>query len=279
VDLTDQVKKKVENTPDKTKRWFVRLGRIGFAAKGTVYLVLGLLVFKAAFGLERADLDIQDALLEIGSQAYGKWMLLLVAAGLAGFVIWQFARAVFDPDRAGTGWKGTVKRLGYAVTGVAYSVVALTALQFIVEPAGSQYEGADELAFKVMFIPVGRSFILAAGLVVLGLGIAHLFKIFGRGLTDNLKAGQATRTVRRWTKWLGRLGSFARSIIFGVTGVLLLQAALFNDPYRAGGLGTGLRTLAFSPYGPWIMIFMAFGLISYGIYWIVTALFFSIRIP
>jgi hypothetical protein len=278
MDLTDQVKEKVENVPPKTKRWFVRLGRFGFAAKGTVYIVLGLLAFRASRGLGKADVDIHDALLEINSQPFGDWWMLVIAAGLGGFVVWQFARAIFDPERAGTGLKGKLKRTGHAITGIAYAVVAMTALQFMVGSGSGSHDGADELAFRVMFIPVGRSLILIAGLIVVGIGIGHLYKVFGNGLGDNLKAGGNTNAVRTWSNLLGKLGCFTRSMIFGVTGLLLLQAALFNDPYKAGGIGTGLRTLAFTPYGPWLLAFVSLGLISYGIYWIVTALFFSIRI-
>ena len=50
--------------------------------------------------------------------------------------------------------------------------------------------------------------------------------------------------------------------MFGITGFLLVLAALQFEPSEAGGLGDALQTLLRQPFGPWILGAVSFGLVS-----------------
>ena len=61
--------------------WFARAG---LAARGAVYLIIGFLAVKLAFGDGGKTTDQQGALATIAKQPLGTVMLLVVAFGLAG---------------------------------------------------------------------------------------------------------------------------------------------------------------------------------------------------
>lgn len=65
---------------------------------------------------------------------------------------------------------------------------------------------------------------------------------------------------------LGTVGFAARGVVFGVVGVFLLIAAATVDPQSAQGLDGGLRKLTTTPLGPWLLIAVALGLITFGVY-------------
>ncbi|WP_026098943.1 DUF1206 domain-containing protein [Kamptonema formosum] len=70
-----------------------RLARFGYAAKGAVYAIVGLLAAQAAFGAGGRTTDARGALETIVTQPFGKFLLSLVAIGLIGFALWRFVQA------------------------------------------------------------------------------------------------------------------------------------------------------------------------------------------
>ncbi len=56
----------------KPGSWLVRLGRLGYAVKGIVYMVVGFLATKAAMGLGGETTDSRGALQKIGSEPFGE---------------------------------------------------------------------------------------------------------------------------------------------------------------------------------------------------------------
>jgi hypothetical protein len=77
--------------------WVERLARLGYTAKGIVYAIIGVLAVKAALGTGGKTTDQKGALGEIATQPFGKFLLVLMALGLIGYVIWRFVEAVQDP--------------------------------------------------------------------------------------------------------------------------------------------------------------------------------------
>ena len=74
--------------------WAVTAGRVGYIAKGCALVVVGLLFLLAAWQAdaeEAAGLD--GALTTIKDLAFGPYLLTLVAAGIASYGVYSFARA------------------------------------------------------------------------------------------------------------------------------------------------------------------------------------------
>src|SRR5579859_3681463 len=82
-----------------TDQTAVLIGRIGFAARGVVYVIVGWLALLTAFGSGAGAPDKQTALEAISQLPQGTVLLGLVAVGLFGYAGWSLIRGLFDPER------------------------------------------------------------------------------------------------------------------------------------------------------------------------------------
>ncbi|HUP33052.1 MAG TPA: DUF1206 domain-containing protein, partial [Gaiellaceae bacterium] len=99
-------------------RWVELAGRAGLAAKGVIYLVVGLIAIKIPLGLGGQPADREGALQSVARQPLGRVLLLVLAAGLAGYAVWRLAQAVLDRDGEGNGAAGLARRAGHLGKGL-----------------------------------------------------------------------------------------------------------------------------------------------------------------
>jgi hypothetical protein len=79
-----------------TRRWAVPLGRLGFAARGVVFVVIGGFLAVAALHNNSSDVrGLGGALQSLQAQPYGWALLALTAAGLFAFGLFGFVQARF----------------------------------------------------------------------------------------------------------------------------------------------------------------------------------------
>jgi hypothetical protein len=77
--------------------------------------------------------------------------------------------------------------------------------------------------------------------------------------------------VRSLVKRIGTVGFLAKGVSLVLIGVLIVLAAVRFDPAQANGLDAALKTLAGQPYGPYLLVAMALGLLAYGVFGLVDA--------
>lgn len=261
--------------------WVERLARLGHAAKGVVYFVVGLLATQAAFTTGGSTTDSSGALVAIVNQPFGKFLLALVGIGLLGYALWRSVQAIFDPEHSGeeADAKHIVQRIGYAFSAIAYAGLAGTAVQLIMGTGGSNGDTTQDWTARFMAQPFGRWLVGLAGLVVIGVGLSLLYQAYKAEFQRHLNLHQLSQTERQWAKWLGQFGIASRGVVFGIIGLFLLLAALRADASEARGLGGALATLAQQPFGPWILGIVALGLIAYSLYCLVEARYRQIARP
>ncbi len=87
-------KKFLEDLREHPGDWAVTAGRIGYIAKGVALVLIGFFFLVAAW---QADPDkaqgLDGALKTVEDQAFGPFLLTLVAAGIAAYGVYSFARA------------------------------------------------------------------------------------------------------------------------------------------------------------------------------------------
>ena len=91
------------------------LARLGYAARGVVNLLIGLLALLAAFGQGGGATGSKGALQTLLFQPLGNFFLAVVALGLFGFALWRLFQSLLDADGLGRTPRATVVRLGWSL--------------------------------------------------------------------------------------------------------------------------------------------------------------------
>jgi hypothetical protein len=265
-------KRAVERTA--TDHTAVTIGRIGFAARGAVYVIVGWLSVMAALAGAGAA-DKESALETIGRMPFGSILLGLAAVGLFAYAAWSLIRALFDPERRGHDAKGLFARVGFAIAGLSYAGLAFGTAQFALGAAGSPGKGSDaetqDWTARLLQAPFGPPLVLAVGAILLLVAGIEFARAYKGSFLKELNLGELGAGGRKWVERLGRMGLAARGVVFALVGIFVIQAARQQDPGAAVGLGGALNKLAEQPYGEVMLGVVAVGLCMYGIYSFVEA--------
>lgn len=251
--------------------WIEQIARFGYASKGAVYFIVGLLAMQVAFGIDGKAAGTGGALQTIVIQPFGKFLLSVVAVGLMGYVIWRFTQALVDPEHQGREAKRVVKRLGYAFSGLSYLGLALSAVQIVIGSDGNDSSWRQDWTAGLLAQPFGQWLVGIIGVIVFGVGLSYIYGAYSTNFREQLKLAEMNSVQVKWATRIGRVGIAARGIGFGIIGLLVIQAAFQSDPGEVQGLGGALETLAEEPVGQWILGVVAVGLVTYAFHMLVTA--------
>lgn len=266
-----QGRRQAERAAGEAKPWVVRWARFGFAAKGVVYVVIGLLALQAALGPGGKTSDGEGALKTILGQPFGQVMVGALALGLFGHALWRFIQALLDPEGKGADARGIMKRCGYAVSGVVYGGLAVTAVRLIAGAVRSSGPSVQDWTAQFMAMPFGRWLVAGVGLVMIGIALNCLYIAWSARVCKKLKLDEMSPAAKAWAGRVGRIGIIARGTVLGMIGVFLIHAALEANPRQARGLSGALAELARQPSGPWLLGAVAAGFVAYGLYLFVEA--------
>jgi hypothetical protein len=244
------------------------LTRIGFAARGVMYLIIGYLALR--FGRAEGN----EGALATLAEGSGKLLLGIMALGFVAYSVWRLSEALVDTEGHGSDAKGKAARIGGALSGVIHLGLAIVAANLAFGRGGGSAaggSGAEQGAATALALPGGSALLLVAGLGLIGAGLWQLVRAakadFLRHL-DGRAAGQPLVT------WLGRAGYAARGIVFVIIGWSLLQAGLSDRAAEAGGMSQALGSLS----GP-LLAAVALGLLLFGLFSFVEARYRRINDP
>ncbi|NUT00349.1 MAG: DUF1206 domain-containing protein [Sphingomonas sp.] len=228
---------------------FQLLTRLGFAGRGLLYIVIGLLVI-----LSGRTEDLTGAL-EYFGRGLGKLLLAVLAAGMAVYGLWRLADAAFGIESGRHHWKAWRKRIAAATSGIIYSFLAWKAVKILFAERVSGGDAHDRAA-DALGLPGGELIVLIAAGVLFGAAIAQFYKAISCNFLHRLDCNDSQK---RWITWLGRIGYGVRGLIFLIIAYLLARSGLHGSAAQAGGLE---QALDFFSRGvrPWV----ASGLILFG---------------
>ena len=241
-----------------------RLARIGFAARGTTYLLMGWIALQLGLGHHPAEQANQrGAFQELAQQSYGSVLLWLMIVGLAGYVVFRATNAVWGERGESKGLKRAAKRVGSAGRAIAYAVLAYGAWAVLEHRHSSAGGGSGAGLMKHSY---GRWIVAAVGAGLVVGGLALVVTGLTRKFLKHLKTGQMGRRTRKVVTFLGTVGTTARGVVFVVIGGFFLDAAKTFDAAKAKGLDQSLRSIVRQPGGRTILVVIGVGLVLFGLY-------------
>jgi hypothetical protein len=239
-------------------------GRIGLAARGFVYLVIGWLAIQIAAGNRTHEANQRGALADIAGHPFGLTLLWILAFGFAAYALWRFSEAAYGTAADG---KKTGARLQSLARGAVYAGLCVSTVLFI---AGASRQNQSKqqatLTARVMRHTFGQWLVGLVGVVVLIIGLGLIANGVRHTFEKNLKMAELHGATRTVVVWAGTIGTTARGVVFAIAGALVIDAAVTFDPKKSQGLDGALRTLAGQPYGPLLLGIVAAGLIVFGLY-------------
>jgi hypothetical protein len=132
-------------------------------------------------------------------------------------------------------------------------------------PKSSNNQTVD-LTRTAMREPGGRILVGIAGLVLIGAGAFLAWRAFEKKFLEEIKTGEMSPQTRKVVTFFGRFGGVARGIVFGAAGLFLLIAAVTARAHQAKGVDATLRAFTKTPAGPWLLVLVAVGLVTFGLY-------------
>lgn len=216
-----------------TSRPVEDLMRLGYVVRGLVYGVIGLLALQVAFGTGGALNDTQGAIAALGRTPVGGVLLYVILVGLFGYALWSLIRAALDPEHKGTDSKGIVERVGYAVSGLSYGLLAFATYGLITAGASAARNGAQgaqtqQMTASILSNSWGPWVVGIAGVIVIGIGLAQVVRGLRPDFHRQFHAYALSRDQRTWIDRLGRFGTAARGVVFTLIGVFLFLAAIIT---------------------------------------------------
>jgi hypothetical protein len=255
---------RAEQAGDSTSlEWLARGGLIAY---GVVHLLVGWLALQIAWGTSGGtSADTSGALTTLAQQPFGKILLWVVTLGLVALALWQTSEAIWghpDRDRG----KRIRKQITSGAKAAVYAALAISAALVALGSGSSSSQSQEEATTGVLAWPGGRVLVVAAGLVIIGVGIAGIIKGIRKSFTEEVDTSSMCPAARTGVLRLGQVGYIAKGVAMSVVGGLLTYATVTFDRQTAQGLDGALQTILAQPFGRYLLTAVALGFAAFGLF-------------
>ena len=245
--------------------------RLGYAARGVIYLVVGGIAAVAAFQGGGQTPGSEGALVQIVQAPFGRVLLGIVALGLLGYSAWRAIQALMDVDGHGTDLEGLAIRAGLGTSAIVHTGLAFLAFRIAFgAQSGSSGSSKEEWTAWLLQQPYGVWLVIGVGIIFAIVGIAHCIKAYQGKFEKRFEPSVRDDTM---VQAISRTGLTARGIVFMIIAGFFVYAAVQHDPSKAGGLSDVLSSLQQQAYGNFLLALAGIGLLAFGSYSLLEALY------
>lgn len=238
--------------------------RVGILAYGITHLLIGALALQVAFGQGGEQADQTGAFQALAQQPYGPPLLWVLTVGFVAAALWRAELAVWGYGYVSDRTTQVRKKAVNAVKAVVFVVLAVLAGR-TASGGGGGGGGQQQATAGVFGLPGGQILVGLAGIVVLVVGVVKVVEGYRKKFLDDMDV-PSDRHARTVLERVGQVGNVAKGVSIGLIGILLGVAAIRHDPAEATGLDAALKGLAAQPYGPYLLVAVAVGLVAYGVF-------------
>jgi succinate dehydrogenase hydrophobic anchor subunit len=264
-DIPEAVETAVEQRP-----WVQSLTRVGWLAKGAVYILMGLTALTIGRQQPTADdASPEGALAQVIDKPAGRLLLGVLAVGLILYSSWRLLTAVLT---RGNGVHEWLERIGYTFSAAFYALLAVTAVRAVLNGnQPGQSNTVEDLSRSMLQSSVGRWVLLLVGLIALGVGVYFFVeKGLQRSFLKDLTFDDGPAAERKAVTWSGTIGWMGRGFVTSAVGWFVLQAAWQVDQNDARGFDRALREVATHQLGTVLVSIAGVALVIYGVYCILS---------
>lgn len=250
---------------------FEILARWGYAARGVVYLLLGVIALWGVGG----QASPEGAFSTILGQPMGRVLLAAVALGLVGHVLWRLAQAFLNADHQKPGVKGLAARAGNLGSAFGNGALAVAAISMALGSGGGSGSNGGAISW-FMGQPFGPWLVGAAGLALMAAGAVQVWRGSSGKFRNRIHLpGEASPALAA----ICVAGLVARGLLLAITGGFVVYAAIRLDPGEAGGMAQALDWIRTLPFGAALYALAAVGLVAFGLYSLIEARYRRLDAP
>lgn len=249
--------------------WLEKLARICYVAKGSMFLLIGLVAALMAISSGGAESPPVDVLQVVTSRLVGRLLLALIVVCSLCVLVWRVLQAVFDTECKGADPIGLVQRFGFLVSAAAYGGFAFVVARLAFGFQLRRNNGTGVTA-NVMTIPIGQVLIALVGVGVLAVSGYQIFRAVTCQFEEQFDMPNDA-VPHRFVRVSGIVGLIAHGIMLGGIGLFLVIAALQQQIEPAQGLGDAFQALSEQPGGPYLLGMLALCSCFYGLFLFVEA--------
>lgn len=265
---------RVERLVQRHQRSISAFTRIGWLAKGIVYILFGVTAIAIARQSSPSEeASPQGALGQVLDAPAGRLLMATMALGLVLYSIWRAASVVLVDGSDLTAWGD---RLGYTFSAIFYALLGFTAGRSAMNGSGPDDSNTVESVSRTLLeSTVGRWALAIGGIVTMGVGAYFLIrKGVLRSFVDDLTGidedGDGHDASDHAIYIAGIIGWVARGGVTALVGYFVVRAAVTFDPDEARGFDRALREAATTTTGSILVWISAIGLVAYGSFCILS---------
>lgn len=201
----------------------------GCMATGIIYAAIGVIAILSFLKVRYGGADEASMMAILAEYVIGKIVIGIILLGTLCYIVWRFYESITDPYEYGRNLKGSVKRLGIALSTIADILIVYAAVRVLLGASHFQANGQpqeEQAMVNKMLKNHGQWPVIGIGVVYMFTAIIQLWYGITRGYKERVNIERFSSTFRHVVHILAWAGYTARGIILGIIGFFFLKAGI-----------------------------------------------------